>query len=162
MINPLFGKKIPSTPSPKLSAKEIERQQFLKEKAAWEAKGGKVEFVQKGLHEEIKWTMNGKYDRAGDLPAYDSGDGHFEWYKNGKQHRANGPAIVYPNGTKEWWYKGLLHRLDGPAVEQANGRKVWWVKGQKHRTDGPAVITADGFEEYWENGEYIQTRGSAI
>lgn len=28
------------------------------------------------------------------------------WRMNGKLHRDDGPAVIYPDGTKEWWLNG--------------------------------------------------------
>ena len=42
-------------------------------------------------------------------------------------HRTDGPAIVYPSGTKQWLINGKLHRLDGPAAEYPNGNKQWVI-----------------------------------
>ena len=36
------------------------------------------------------------------------------WYRDGKIHRDDGPAITREGGV-EWYSKGLRHRLDGPA-----------------------------------------------
>ena len=30
-------------------------------------------------------------------------NGTKSWYKNGKRHRENAPAIIYSNGKTEWW-----------------------------------------------------------
>ena len=49
------------------------------------------------------------------------------WYRNGKLHREDGPALEYANGTKFWYRNGKLHREDGPAVECANGIKFWYL-----------------------------------
>ena len=27
-------------------------------------------------------------------------------HRHGEIHRTDGPAVIYPNGTKEWWYRG--------------------------------------------------------
>ena len=29
-----------------------------------------------------------------------------EWKHNGVRHRADGPAVEYPNGQCEWWWHG--------------------------------------------------------
>ncbi len=50
------------------------------------------------------------------------------WYKEGKLHREDGPAIEVWDGTKEWWADGKCHRIDGPAIERTNGTKEWWVE----------------------------------
>ena len=39
------------------------------------------------------------------------------WYKNGKHHRDDGPAIEMACGIKYWYKNGKHHREDGPAVE---------------------------------------------
>jgi len=46
------------------------------------------------------------------------------WYKRGKLHREDGPAIEFANGHKAWYRNGTL-REDGPAREYANGNKCW-------------------------------------
>jgi len=54
-----------------------------------------------------------------------------QWRLNGKVHRVDGPAIIYPKGTKDWYVNGKLHRVDGPAIEWFNGWKVWFVYGNE-------------------------------
>ena len=54
-----------------------------------------------------------------------------QWYKEGKLHRENGPAVELERGQKEWWIEGKRHRTDGPAREYSNGEKEWWVDGKK-------------------------------
>jgi len=74
------------------------------------------------------------------------------WYKKGKFHREDGPAIEFVSGTKEWYKEGKRHREDGPAYEGANGEKRWYKEGKYHREDGPAIEYADGRKEYLKNG----------
>jgi hypothetical protein len=52
------------------------------------------------------------------------------WRENGKLHRLDGPAVIYPNGIEMWYKNGKLHRLDGPAVESADGSR-WWYENDK-------------------------------
>ena len=47
----------------------------------------------------------------------------------GKIHRADGPAIIYPDGYKEWWINGKKHRVDGPSIT-SYGDKLWYINGQ--------------------------------
>ena len=54
-----------------------------------------------------------------------------EWFRNGKYHREDGPAIEYADGTKVWYLNGKTHREDGPAFEDANGTKHWFLNGEK-------------------------------
>jgi len=63
----------------------------------------------------------------------------YHFFKNGKLHREDGPAIEFANGNKYWWIDGKRHREDGPAIEYNNGNKEWWINGKLHREDGPAV-----------------------
>lgn len=79
-----------------------------------------------------------------------------EWYnKEGKQHRENGPAVEFVNGSKLWYKEGQFHREDGPALESAIGDKLWYINGQLHREDGPAAELADGDKSWWINGEEL-------
>lgn len=54
------------------------------------------------------------------------------WYKNGKNHRDGGPAIIYPNGNKHWFQNGLWHGEDGPAAIYSDGRKRFYIEGEKY------------------------------
>lgn len=44
---------------------------------------------------------------------------------------------VFPSGTKKWYKYGKLHREDGPAIEWPDGSVSWYKEGYKHREDGP-------------------------
>jgi len=59
-------------------------------------------------------------------------EGTIRWYnENGQQHREDGPAIEWADGTKSWWINGRRHREDGPAIEHAkNGDKEWYINGE--------------------------------
>ena len=54
--------------------------------------------------------------------------GEKRWFKEGKYHREDGPAIEYANGDKEWYKEGKLHREEGPACEYYDGTKKYWLK----------------------------------
>jgi hypothetical protein len=53
------------------------------------------------------------------------------WYRDGKYHREDGPAIEFADGDKFWYRDGKRHREDGPAIEYVNGNKVWYLNGKK-------------------------------
>ena len=56
-----------------------------------------------------------------------------KYYNNaGVLHREEGPAIIWPNGTKLWYQNGSLHRTDGPAVEWSDGGREWWLNGVRY------------------------------
>lgn len=63
--------------------------------------------------------------------------------------------MVETGGTKYWYKNGKLHKKDGPAVEYPNGGKEWWLYGMKHRDDGSAVEYPNDTCEYWKNGKLI-------
>ena len=75
------------------------------------------------------------------------------WYKNGKCHREDGPAVEYTNGDKLWYKNDQLHREDGPALEYVNGNKYWFKNGKLHREDGPAIDYANGYKAWYFNGK---------
>lgn len=54
-------------------------------------------------------------------------DGTRYWYKDGKLHREDGPAVESNDGTKRWYKDGKIHREDGPAIEIASGPKYWYL-----------------------------------
>lgn len=82
------------------------------------------------------------------------------YYKNGKQHREDGPAIEYDNGDYEWYINGLLHREDGPAIrfhdDKTNKTRLsWYIDNELHREDGPAYIDEDGKFHWFLRGEKL-------
>ena len=92
------------------------------------------------MKEEVK---NGRYeDKNGDVC----------WFKDGKYHREDGPAVEWADGTKFWYKDGKYHREDGPAFEYADGDKFWYFNGTYHRVDGPAIEWSDGYKEWFLNG----------
>jgi len=50
-----------------------------------------------------------------------------EWYKNGKLHRLNGPAIEYKNGFKKWYRNGILYQECGPKMIYNKHHKKWFI-----------------------------------
>ena len=107
------------------------------------------------------YMKEGKLHRE-DGPAEIWPDGTKKWYKEGKLHRADGPAIEYPDGTKFWYKEGLRHRAEGPAIEWDDGTKEWWKEGKQHRENGPAVEMADGSKYWIKEDELHREDGPAI
>ena len=50
---------------------------------------------------------------------------------------------------------GRTSRKDGPALIYPDGTKIYYMNGELHREDGPAKILADGTKFYFLNGEYV-------
>ena len=78
-------------------------------------------------------------------------DDHGEkfWWKDGKWHREDGPAVEYRDGSTFWYKDGLRHRLDGPAIEDYDGDTCWYKDDDWHREDGPAIEYYDGDKEWY-------------
>jgi hypothetical protein len=106
------------------------------------------------------WYKNGKWHRKNG-PAIEWADGSKYWYFYGQYHREDGPAVDEANGTKEWYINGQLHREDGPARERADGSKYWRIRGKLHREDGPAIEWADGTKEWCIRGKLHRIDGPA-
>ena len=106
---------------------------------------------------EKQWYKHGKLHRD-DGPAVIMPNGYRAykaWYKNGERHREDGPAVICSDGCKAWWRDGKRHREDGPAWINPNGTRKWYQNGKLHRDDGPAMINADGTKEWYQNGTKI-------
>lgn len=75
--------------------------------------------------------------------------------RHNRLHRADGPAVVWPDGTTEWWRDGFRHRVGGPAIEYAGRGVEYWFEGRRHRLDGPAVVARCGVRQWWVDGEEV-------
>lgn len=72
-------------------------------------------------------------------------NGDEEWYKDGKLHRENGPAVIVNNRN---WY------LNDKITLKCEGQiKYWYQHGKLHRNNGPAIIYPNGQEEYYIEGK---------
>lgn len=45
-------------------------------------------------------------------------------------------------GSRAWWRDGKRHRDDGPAVECVDGTQWWWVNGKRVRAQQAAAGAA--------------------
>jgi hypothetical protein len=54
------------------------------------------------------------------------------WYKHGKLHRENGPAIVWPDGSMMWYQNNLWHNTNGPAMIWFDGTKDYYLNGGQY------------------------------
>jgi hypothetical protein len=83
-----------------------------------------------------------------------------EYYHQGKLDRSNGPAKIYPDGSKFYYKGGKLDREDGPAIKRDEKRArlenkpllEYYKNDKRHRADGPSVVWPGGKEEYWLDG----------
>lgn len=68
-----------------------------------------------------------KFDTYFGITKYQDDEGGIYWYKNGKLHNDNGPAIVHKNGTKKYYCNGFLHNANGPAIVGFNVNKLFRI-----------------------------------
>lgn len=66
--------------------------------------------------------------------------GNKRWYKDGKSHREDGPAVEFRDGSKGWFVNGLRHREDGPAIvftspTHSGGTKFWFLNDEQLTED---------------------------
>ena len=89
------------------------------------------------VNDDIDWVTDWAISRIGEHYRIKFVSGTEIWYKNGKYHRLDGPAVIRGNGTEIWYKDGLYHREDGPAVIHSNGEKYWWVDGMPVAMNDP-------------------------
>ena len=67
-----------------------------------------------------------------------------EWDGLGKfditYHRLDGPAREWRDGTKQWFKEGRRHREDGPAIEDqsaygAGSYAAWYIEGKSYNKE---------------------------
>ena len=74
--------------------------------------------------------LNNKLHSFNDQPAVMFNSHGKKWYRHGKLHRRNLPAVIYPS-SEYWYWNGLRHRdNDLPAFECTFGTKEWYVHGE--------------------------------
>lgn len=54
----------------------------------------------------------------------------YKYYRNGKLHRDDGPAVIKPDGTQEWYKEGKLYREDGPFIVYTSDVANWNKEGK--------------------------------
>jgi hypothetical protein len=81
-------------------------------------------------------------------------DGSKCWFKKGKQHRENSPAVEYADGSKEWYKEGNYHRLDGPAIEYPDGRKYWFIEDNPYSLEKLSELINSSIYLGKEKGKY--------
>jgi hypothetical protein len=88
----------------------------------WSSPGGPPDIVYKNSERKLHRIYG---------PAYISRKYDIEiWYKDGRYHREDGPAITHKN-NKVWYYEGKLHRIGGPAIDTKGGPKEYYIHGWK-------------------------------
>ena len=61
--------------------------------------------------------------------------GIISYYKNGRIHREDGPATIYPSGARFWFIDGEYRWTDGPAVIWSDGSYEWYVSDRTYYTN---------------------------
>ena len=55
----------------------------------------------------------------------------------GRRHREDGPAVVWPDGTQYWFNHGRYHFAHGPSDLYASGSLRWYEDGRHLRRRDP-------------------------
>lgn len=88
-------------------------------------------------------------------PAYEYADGSYKYYRDGKVHRDDGPAIFWAKSQQyKYFIEGVLTRRGGPAILTPTC-EYWYQNGKLHRDDGPAFVERENGvvrQEYYHNG----------
>lgn len=72
------------------------------------------------------------------------------WYNEGKKHRVNGPAEIWPDGSEFWFINGQRHREDGPAeINKRIPCIAWYSHDKLHRSDDKPACIIDGTTFRW-------------
>ena len=71
------------------------------------------------------------------------------WYKGGKWHRDDGPAVIYPDGSQCWYKEGTRHRDDGPAVIKADGTQYWYKDDLPYQPSAHELMVYKMNEKEW-------------
>lgn len=103
-----------------------------------------IDIIKKGNRTE--YYKDGRLHRD-DGPAVICGNGISYWYRNGKMHRDGGPAADWGDGDHSWYRNGVYHREDGPAVDW-NGEQKWYIDGVKATPEKPFLKLLIDFKIY--------------
>ena len=63
-----------------------------------------------------------------------------EYLVNGKNHRTDGPSVIWSDGTKFWCINDKNHRFDGPAIEWADGKRFYYIYGKRVTKEQHALL----------------------
>lgn len=108
-----------------------------------------AEIIHNPDHIDYWWRTDGVVNRINEPAFIRVSNGRITivaYYRNGKLHNDDGPALVHKEDSILCWYRsGKLHREDGPAAisgkDDEFGRYIEYYRhGVKHRDDGPADI----------------------
>ena len=91
-------------------------------------------------------TVNaqGEHHSFNDKPAFEYKCGFKYWYKNGREHREKGPAIIYSSGNdnRHWFLNG--ERAIKIPKQKLYVRKVIQIENK------PAIILEQITDDIWE------------
>jgi hypothetical protein len=120
---------------------------------------------------KTEYTRRGRFHRI-DGPAIEWKNGSEEYYLSGKRHREDDYAVLMKDDAgnvryTQWWRFGKLHRTDGPAIILADGSEEWYLDGIRHRVGGPAFTRRDSsgeiiVEQWFTDGRLNRIDGPAV
>jgi len=99
---------------------------------------------------------------------HQTADGTKIYYRQGKLHNTNGPAVIYPDGSEMYYTAGDLHSLQKkgkpqPAIKLADGTEIWFEKGiLKNHTKKDDVGMYHPIASFPDQEKYWQPPDKAI
>ncbi|WP_038456961.1 hypothetical protein [Paraburkholderia xenovorans] len=79
--------------------------------------------------------------------------------KQDHENKVENGKTIDERGVERWFRDGLLHRDDGPAKIFPDGSKCWYSHGKPHREDGAAFEVyrhGELIEEHYVHGKWIR------
>jgi len=73
--------------------------------------------------------------------------------KNSIPNKFTGIA-EYPSGLKSWYKKGKKHREDGPAIEFSEGTNFWYIEDKLYLPEKLSELIDSSFYLGKEKGQY--------
>lgn len=73
----------------------------------------------------------------------------------GRLHREDGPAVIYPDGSKFYHVNGSRTSITQPTSYFDNGYVEWNLYAIPHRDNGPACASPNGLLRWVDDGERI-------
>jgi len=145
---------------------EMDRHEIIYAMTKGVIRGVELEFAKRLTAVQVWFDDRWRLHRVGGPAFINENDKHFGrkvWYRHGKKHREDGPAVVWMNGVQEWFVNGKRHRVGAPAITDHSGNyEEWWVDGELHREDGPAAFKIGSYEFWFRNGKQHRVGGPAL
>jgi len=66
----------------------------------------------------------------------------YKYYRNGKLHRDDGPAVIRPDGTQEWYKEGKLYIENRPTIIYKYGSENSYNNNKLYGNNGHDILSS--------------------